>query len=401
MKILHTSDWHIGKKLYKKDLEDDHLFFIDWIMEYIENEAIDVLIVAGDIFDIAFPSNSSLKIYYDFLRKLIKTGCQSVFIIGGNHDSVSTLEAPKEILKFLNVNVIGGIPEKMEELIFTVKSKKNSVNICAVPFLRDSDIRKSAAGESYEERKKALQSGISNYYENIANIIEKKANGFPSIVTGHLFMTGVSKSDSERDIHIGNMDGIRASSLPSTFDYWALGHIHRPQVVDNKDFIRYSGSPLPLSFSERNDKKQLVLITVSENKISKISPVEVPIYRKLIRISGTFNEVVEKIEAYPAVGNIKDRADIIIMEATYDPSLVRRFEEFVKQLDTIEILNYKIQFKNKIIGTDDLFDGKMNLNELKVSDVFTKRLEKENISPENRKELWLAFQEVLEEVNNL
>ncbi len=398
MKILHTSDWHIGKKLYKKDLEEDHIYFFNNLIKYIKSENVNSLIISGDIFDIAYPSNSSLKLYYGFLMKLLETNCKNVFIIGGNHDSVSTLEAPKEILKILNINIIGGMPLRPEDLIFTVKYKNNGVHICAVPYLRDSNIRKSVIRQTHTERKKALQTGIGEYYTTVADIVKKKKDKFPVIVTGHLFMTGVSKSDSERDIHVGNLDGIRLSNMPDIFDYWALGHIHRPQIINGKENIRYSGSPIPLSFSERNDKKQIIIITILENKISDIKPVEITPYRKLIKITGTYNEVIRKIGHYKSKSAIKNRADILIIEENYDPSIVIRFEEYSKTVKNIEILNYKIHFKDRITGTDDLFDKGLNLNELKVNDVFNKRLEKEGISQENKKELMLAFNEVIEEI---
>lgn len=400
MKILHTSDWHIGKKLYKQSLEDDHRDFFDKLILIIEQQKIDLLIISGDIFDIAYPSNSSLKLYYEFLTRLIRTNCNNVIITGGNHDSASTLEAPKEILHFLNIEIIGAIPNNIEDLIFEITKNNETVVVCAVPFLRDSDVRISVAGEDYNSRKNALKDGISNYYKNISDTVyEKYKSKFPVIATGHLFLTGVSTSESERDIHIGTIDGISVDKLPAKFDYWALGHIHRPQIVNKKEHIRYSGSPIPLSFSEKNDKKQVIVIETKKNTISNIETVNIPSYRKLIKISGTYNEVFDKISNYNS-GEVKDRAEILITEPNYLPTLISEFENFIKTVENLEILKYKVEFKDIINGTDELYEENQRLADLNVVDVFKKKLENENITGNAKTELQDSFNELLSNLHN-
>src|SRR6478735_2806017 len=200
MKVLHTSDWHLGKRLLHHERTEEHQHFLDWLLQVIRLEKVDVLLVAGDVFDTGAPSNAALKQYYDFLRALHQTGCQHVIITGGNHDSIATLNAPKELLKFFNIHVIGGVPENVLDEIIPVKNAAGKVElvVCAVPFLRDKDIRLSIAGETAEEREQRIKDGICNHYKELVPLIENyKLAGIPVIATGHLFAAASSTSDSE------------------------------------------------------------------------------------------------------------------------------------------------------------------------------------------------------------
>ena len=111
MRILHTADWHLGKRLEQSERTDEHQAFLDWLILTLQTENIDVLIVAGDVFDTGSPSNTAFEQYYGFLRRVKDTSCREVIIIGGNHDSISTLNAPSTLIKYFNVNIIGGVPE--------------------------------------------------------------------------------------------------------------------------------------------------------------------------------------------------------------------------------------------------------------------------------------------------
>jgi len=317
MKILHTSDWHIGQKLHGHDREEEHLLFFEFLKKLILSENIEVLIVAGDIFDVGFPSNSALKIYYNFLTQIQQTNCKNIIITGGNHDSVSTLNAPKDILEFLNVKVIGGVSDNLEDEIIEIKNAedKTELIVAAVPFLRDRNIRKSEAGETYENRIKAIKAGIIKHYKDIAKKISDQ--NVVKIACGHLFLIGskIEKSDSERDIHIGNSVSISANDLPNDFHYYALGHLHRPQKISKNENIRYSGSPIPLSFSERKDNKNVVIISTENNKISNVKTYAIPQFKKLIKIEGNFEYVINKLSEYKSESILKpDLAEVLIKE---------------------------------------------------------------------------------------
>ena len=145
LKILHTSDWHIGKQLLKVDFDEDMELFFNWLIETIKSEGINVLLMSGDLFDQANPSQAALTQYYQFLKRMIPLECK-IIITGGNHDSPHVLNAPKELLHFLDIEVIGGAPENISELFIPIEQNNEKVVVAAVPFLRDKDIRKSAPG---------------------------------------------------------------------------------------------------------------------------------------------------------------------------------------------------------------------------------------------------------------
>ncbi|HNX21587.1 MAG TPA: exonuclease subunit SbcD, partial [Bacteroidales bacterium] len=235
MKILHTSDWHLGRTLYsKKERQEEHKAFLEWLLKTIHEEKINLLLIAGDVFDTASPSSSSQKIYYDFLVQVRNSGCKQVIIVGGNHDSPSFLNAPKEILSALNVTVIGNVGTHIEDEIVVVRDAQNepALIVCAVPFLRERDISRFAEGETYADRSKRINENIQKHYEEIAAIAEKKretlGRKIPIVVTGHLSVSGGKRDadDGVRETYIGNIEAIGIDIFPKTFDYVALGHYH-------------------------------------------------------------------------------------------------------------------------------------------------------------------------------
>ena len=391
MKILHTSDWHIGKKLKGKELKDDHRLFFEWLLKTIQEQHIELMIVAGDIFDVTHPSNEALKQYYQVLLEITKTSCKHVIIIGGNHDSIHTLNAPKEILKLLNVQVVGGVPEDIVDEIINVNDE---VIVCAVPFLRDKDVKKSIMGESYEDRIEAVKQGINKHYQQLADLVQVYKNkGLPIIDTGHLYVQNANLSDSERDIQVGNLAGIDGLTFPSIFDYVALGHVHIPQKIVGAEHIRYAGSPIPLSFKERSDQKVVIVLDTTNEQLSDIEKIKVPNFRKLVLFKGSFDEVSIKIGAHTSEGDLIDWAEIQVEETYYDPSLSDRLSELVHALKHVEVLRYTINYANKVEGLNELY-GSDNITELDPKDVFEKRIEGDEI--EDKDSLMSIYGELLD-----
>ena len=149
MKLLHTSDWHLGRMLYsKKERTEEHVLFLEWLLNTIRENAVDILLIVGDVFDSTSPGNTSLKMYYDFLLKVRNCGCKHVVVVGGNHDSPSLLDAPKDILSVINVKVVGKACENLEDEVFVLTEENDQplAVICAVPFLRERDISKYTEG---------------------------------------------------------------------------------------------------------------------------------------------------------------------------------------------------------------------------------------------------------------
>jgi len=183
MKLIHTSDWHLGQNFMFRQRACEHEQFLAWLHQTIKINMIDLLIVAGDIFDTATPPNYALKLYYQFLANLKDTPCRNVIIISGNHDSAAVLNAPKHVLKALNVHVVATAKSNLEDEIIFVKDEKNKLTsvVCAVPFLREQDLRKSIPGESWDDKNKALINGLQSHYQMVADkaldmMKQKKSN---------------------------------------------------------------------------------------------------------------------------------------------------------------------------------------------------------------------------------
>lgn len=293
MKILHTADWHLGQNFYERDRLEEQLRFLDFLLEQIQSLKIDVLIVAGDIFDTANPPRAAEQAYYDFLTRLhALQHCQAV-IIGGNHDSAPHLDAPRRVLSKLAIHVVGSLPLEATDAIFRFEVNGKRLCIAALPFLRDRDVRRAVEGESFEEMEARTKAGILESYHTIARLSQKQPQEI-LIATGHLTAVGGRISDSERSIHIGNLGSIGADQFPKEFDYVALGHLHHPQSVGKLEHIRYSGSPIPLSFSESSEK-ELRLLTIEDDHTLSQTSIPIPLARRLLRLEGSKDGVLRQI----------------------------------------------------------------------------------------------------------
>jgi len=246
--------------------------FLSWLEETISTQKVDVLIVAGDIFDTMTPSNRAQALYYEFLGKVSKSCCQHIIIVAGNHDSPTFLDAPSQILKFLNVHVIGTACDDVNDEVLLLNNAQGvpSCIVTAVPYLRDRDVRSSGAGESMDIKDASVINGIRAHYDAVAaiakshqqTIVKTHNRHIPIIATGHLFASGGSTTadDGVRDLYIGNLGKISAEMFDECFDYVALGHLHVPQRVGGREHIRYSGSPIAMGFGEAKQQKQALLI---------------------------------------------------------------------------------------------------------------------------------------------
>ena len=233
--------------------------------------------------------------YYSFLVKLKRTTCKSIIITGGNHDSPGTLNAPKHILDALSIKVVGKATENIEDEVFEIEINEEKVIVGAVPYLRDGDIRRAVAGESFDELTDKYKTALINHYKSIETQSKLiNTSNAPVIAMGHLFATGGSVSDSEQNIYVGTLGHIGAEDFPTYFDYIALGHLHRPQIIGGNDKVRYSGSPNILSFSEINYDKKVLILTLENNKINEVQEVVIPRFREFYRISGTMVECMEE-----------------------------------------------------------------------------------------------------------
>ncbi|MDL1867168.1 exonuclease subunit SbcD, partial [Betaproteobacteria bacterium PRO4] len=234
MKILHTSDWHIGKTLYGRKRYDEFEAFLTWLIETIEQEQVDALLIAGDIFDTSTPGNRAQQLYYRFLHRVAASSCRHVVIIAGNHDSPSFLSAPRELLKALDVHVTGSLSGDPadEVLILHNTAGVAELIVCAIPHLRDRDIRLAEAGESMQDKSRKLIEGIRDHYATVINQARLQraalSPAIPIITMGHLFVAGgqTIEGDGVRELYVGSLAHVPAGIFPADMDYLALGHLH-------------------------------------------------------------------------------------------------------------------------------------------------------------------------------
>lgn len=398
MKILHTADWHIGKHLHKIDLSEDLGLFFNWLIDTIKSENIDVLIVAGDVFDQANPSQSSFKQYYNFLERMLPLDCK-VIISGGNHDSAAVLNAPKQLLEAFDITVVGGAPEKMEELFTVVEKNNEKVVIASVPFLKDRDIRKSAPGESYSDKILQIKEGLKNYFKKVNDIYTNNYAELPFIIMAHLFVQGSHTSDSERDIQIGNQAGVESDVFGNESDYVALGHIHKPQTISKSRNIRYSGSPIPFSFSEKSDKKEVIIFNVDKQEI-EVNSHEIPVFRNLLVFEGSFSEVEKMIRDYDNETILMSLGELIVNEENESIGIRQQLEELMgdETIEKIDLVKSRLNFSNKVRGASEDFESGTDVSEVKPMEMFEKKLDRET-EMENKNDLKNAFREILEDLN--
>lgn len=402
MKIIHTSDLHIGKRLHQADLMDDQAAFFHWLINLIKEQSVDALLISGDVFDVANPSSEARKLYYEFLVRLSELKCK-VIITGGNHDSPAVLEAPKEVLKALEISVVGSQPDDLFDQLIEISDKKGQQKavVAAVPFLRDRDLRKRVEDEIYEDRVEAIKKGIAKTYREVAKLCEQNYPGIPAIAMGHLYINKAKISESERDIHIGNLAGLDAELLPDYFQYIALGHLHRPQETDAAGKIVYSGSPYPLSFSEKENRNRVLLLNIEDREV-RTESIEVPSFRKLVKFSGTLEEVLKKLHAFKKDSSpFTSLIEIEVIEESSDPAIANELELAIGDFtgEDARVVKYRIQFTKEVRGTDELYTVEKNIEELSPKDVFLKKIEYEDLSETSKQLLIEAFEEIVDMVN--
>lgn len=396
MKILHTSDWHLGRTLYGKRCHDEFRSFLDWLLLEIEQQQVDCLLVAGDVFDSSSPSNSILGLYYSFLTKVTKTCCRHVVITGGNHDSPSLLNAPRELLRHFDVSVIGSVPEQLEEEVLLLKSPEGNPElvVCAVPYLRDRDVRSAEAGETYEEKSRKLITGIEDHYQRVVSIALGKISDIPNvpiIAMGHLFATGgkIAENNEIRDLYVGTLAHVHSSLFPEEIDYMALGHLHIAQKINDDERIQYSGSPLQLSFGKGNSNKSVTLITTGSELATE--RVRVPPFLNLRTISGDRDSLVSSIKSFI------DENVPIFLEAIYTgDNITPVAEELERQtknspVDLIRIIHRRA---NALVISEN--PQTEPLEELSEVEVFRRCLAANSIEENDKNELESRFLQILD-----
>ncbi|MFH0727190.1 MAG: exonuclease SbcCD subunit D C-terminal domain-containing protein [Pseudomonadota bacterium] len=398
MKILHTSDWHIGRTLFGKKRYPEFEAFLSWLAETLLKEQVDVLLVAGDVFDTSTPSNRAQELYYRFLCRVAASSCRHVVVIAGNHDSPSFLNAPRELLRALNVHVVGsctGLPTD-EVLLLRDNAGVVELIVCAVPYLRDRDIRVAEAGESIEDKERKLTEGIRSHYFDVCNIAgqTRKALGapIPIVAMGHLFTAGgkTVEGDGVRELYVGSLAHVTPGVFPECIDYLALGHLHVPQKVNGSDVMRYSGSPLPMGVGEATQEKSVCLVEALGRAVS-VQPLPVPVFQKILQLRGNWEYFAARIR------ELISSHGCAWLEIVYDgdeviPDLRDRLDAAIAGtgMEILRVRNTRVI--NRVLNR---LHEEETLDDLSVDDVFARCLSAQNVPEEQHSDLLRTYREVL------
>jgi exonuclease SbcD len=397
MRLLHTSDWHLGHRFHGRIRHEEQACFLDWLLEQIEQQAVGVLLVAGDIFDTTTPGSRAQGLYYRFLHRLAASPCRHVVIFAGNLDSPSVRVAPRVLLRQLDIHVVGTIDDRLEKEILLLKDRDNrpELLICAVPFLRDRDIRQAGVAETLEEKGRLLREGIRAHYQGICAQAEQMRQAIdphlPLVAMGHLFVAGgrTQEGDGVRELSIGGLDRIEGASFPECIDYLALGHLHIGQLVAGNPLRRYSGAPLAMSFGEAGQDKQVLLLT-GEGRNFSIKPLQVPTFQPLASLRGDLATLLETIN------DLKTTAIPYWLELQYEGQAV--IADLREQL-MAAVANSHLSILR--IRNNRIFDYALQqsqeaetLDELSVEEVFERCLEVHRIEDSQRQLLRQTFNEL-------
>lgn len=344
LKIIHTADWHLGQTFFGYDREAEHDAFLIWLANTLKEQQTDILLIAGDIFDVANPSAFAQHRFYRFLREA-KAGCPhlQIVIIGGNHDSAARLEAPLPLLEELNTTIVGMVKRtKTGEIdydsllcpLYNREGKQEALCLC-VPYLRQGDY---PPAEEAEEN--SFMAGVQRLYQKLTNYAKQQLMPEHALIAmGHLYAGSAELSENDRSerIIIGGLESIPPETFDESLAYTALGHIHKAQRVGARDSVRYSGSPLPMSFSETKYNHQVVSIQIEKGKAVSISPISIPTCVELLRIPTTPQTPEEVLSS---LSTLPDKTDDNVQSCPYlevrvlltapDPGFRHRVEEAIK-----------------------------------------------------------------------
>lgn len=405
MRILHTSDWHLGRMLYGRKRYAEFEAFLDWLAQTLEQHAVDVLLVAGDIFDTSTPSNRAQALYYRFLCKVANSACRHVVVIAGNHDSPSFLDAPAELLQALNVQVIGQARDNPADEVLLLRDAQGQPEliVCAVPYLRERDIRSAEAGESLEDKERKLLEGIRQHYAEVVDVAlhlrQDAGHSLPVVAMGHLFTAGglTVDGDGVRELYVGSLAHVAAAIFPPGIDYLALGHLHVAQKVAGMEHLRYCGSPLPMGFGEARQRKSLCLVDLATDSqppgqaCRRVELLEIPVFQKLERLQGDWQQLEQRLQTL-----LDEQADSWLEVVYSGHELLGNLRERLEQKiegSALEIL--RVQNRPLLEQVLQQSQVEESLDDLDADEVFRRCLDAQHIPQSQRPLLLQAYAETL------
>lgn len=336
VRMLHTSDWHLGVSIHNQRCEPEQRRFLEWLADEIRQRSVDVLVVAGDLFHYASPSNAAREMYYEFLVTCATdTPLEQVVIVGGNHDSPSGLEAPRELLRHLDIQVVGGLPSNgadvAERCLVPVRggSEEPALVVAAVPYVRRASLGVTLESDNGRSMQERYREAFTDLYGELAEAARERFPGVPIVATGHLTCYAASNDPKKGDYHsaihgsrdtreldsveqpsVGNLGAMPPSIFGDNFAYVALGHIHRKMRVGDGE-VWYSGTPVATSLDEAS-RRFVLQVDVEGTEATEVESIDVPRWRRLHEMSGSESEIAEALDDLEVEGPLPPYLSITV-----------------------------------------------------------------------------------------
>lgn len=407
IRILHTADWHLGQTFFGYDRTQEHEHFLDWLAGVLTKNKIDVLIVAGDVFDVSNPSAASQRMFYRFIHRVTTENPRlQLVVVAGNHDSAARLESPLPLLQEMRTEIKGIVHKQngkidYEHLLVELKNAAGEVEaLClAVPFLRQGDYPVvETEGNPYAEGVKELYARLLKY------ALKKRTDGQALVAVGHLLATGseIAEKDHSERIIIGGLESVSPESFPEQIVYTALEHIHKAQRVSGRENIRYAGSPLPMSFAEKHYHHGVVKVTLDEGWAVEIEKLEYTPLVRLLSIPATEaaapDEVLDELRGLELPEDEPmPYLEVKVKLSEPEPMLRQQVEEILegKPVRLARIVSFYRQAAEGSVEEEVLTAGLQEMNPLQI----VKATFENSYQTEMPEELVNLFQEACRTIN--
>lgn len=334
MRLIHTSDWHLGLSTGPTSRIEEQGRFLEWLLGTLETERADALLIAGDVFDTMHPSSEAQSLYYHFLARAGASGVRDIVVIGGNHDSGAQLDAPRDLLETLNVHVIGSLPPQgrgRRRLVIPLRARGSDdvAALClAVPYVHEYRLGIRSTDLSPEGTRAAFKDAFAGLYAELVEEARAIQPDLPIIAMGHLTVgPDTKRSDYPQEIHqVGAIEGLPVEIFDEELRYVALGHIHQRIAVNDR--VWYSGSPIPYATTEMRRGRVALMVDVDASEV-EVTEVPIPLDRQILKLVGRPDDVVNALRDLTWTTPMPPLVHVHVETELAEPGLMRRLQEAI------------------------------------------------------------------------
>lgn len=373
---------------------EEHRAFFKWFIGEMADRQPDALVISGDIFDHGLPPHEVQQLYYESLIELVKSGCRHVIVTGGNHDSVSFLEASKKMFETLGVRVFAHLESDLSKHICPILSKSNEVlgHVLAIPYLRERELRSSVSGESAEHQRKSLLQGMCEIYQTTPLDAH-----LPKVAMGHFFCQGSSLGDTERELYLGELEAVPLSVFGENWDYVALGHLHRAQAMGADKKIWYSGTPIPMSFKEASRKQYFLEVEFDHQNKIHVEKVEIPRFRPILSLSLHPDDLKKNLKSLKGEAELSTWLELTLSEVRPWEWITELLQETLDQKN-IEVLS--IRYESQLQSEHEASEPFESLDMLDPEQLFQTYLQECEVDEKDHEHLKEKFKKVCSELQD-